>query len=54
MILEAWKMKFGKDATVLRLVGGIQAMEMQVTVCDKEFRAITFAAAYFLDDPNRA
>ena len=45
MILEAWKMKFGKDATVLRLVGGIQAMEMQVTVCDKEFRAIAFAAA---------
>ena len=31
VILEAWKMTFGKDATVLRLVGGIQAMEMQVT-----------------------
>lgn len=40
-------MKFGKDATVLRLVGGIQAMEMQVTMYDKEFRAIAFAAAYF-------
>lgn len=30
VILEAWKMKFGRDATVIRLVGGIQAMEMQV------------------------
>ena len=47
-------MKFGKDATVLRLVGGIQAMEMQVTGCDKEFKAIAYAAAYFWDDPNRA
>ena len=47
MILEAWKMKFGKDATVLRLVGGIQAMEMQVTGCDKQFQAIAYAAAYF-------
>ena len=40
-------MKFGKDATVLRLVGGIQAMEMQVTGCEKEFQAIAYAAAYF-------
>ena len=47
-------MKFGKDATVLRLVGGIQAMEMQVTGCDKQFQAIAYAAAYFWDDPNRA
>ena len=54
VILEAWKMKFGKDATVLRLVGGIQAMEMQVPVCDKHFQAIAYAAAYFWDDPNRA
>ena len=46
-------MKFGKDATVLRLVGGIQAMEMQVTVCDKQFQAITYAAAYFWAGPNR-
>ena len=47
-------MKFGKDATVLRLVGGIQAMEMQVPGCDKQFQAIAYAAAYFWDDPNRA
>ena len=48
MILEAWKMKFGKDATVLRLVGGIQAMEMQVPGFDMQFQAIAYAAAYFL------
>ena len=34
VILEAWKMKFGQDATVIRLVGGIQAMEMQVIMHD--------------------
>ena len=34
VILEAWKMKFGQDATVIRLVGGIQAMEMQVILHD--------------------
>ena len=27
-------MKFGQDATVIRLVGGIQAMEMQVMMHD--------------------
>lgn len=27
-------MKFGQEATVIRLVGGIQAMEMQVTIRD--------------------
>ena len=32
VILEAWKMKFGQEATVIRLVGGIQAMEMQVAI----------------------
>ena len=34
VILEAWKMKFGQEATVIRLVGGIQAMEMQVMMHD--------------------
>ena len=36
VILEAWKMKFGQDATVIRLVGGIQAMEMQVMMHDHD------------------
>ena len=36
VILEAWKMKFGQDATVIRLVGGIQAMEMQVMIYDDD------------------
>ena len=32
VILESWKMKYGPEATVVRLVGGIQAMEMQAVV----------------------
>ena len=32
VILESWKMKYGSDATVLRLVGGIQMMDLQEVV----------------------
>ena len=40
VILESWKMKYGPEATVLRLVGGIQLMDLQEVVDEfyKEFQ----------------
>ena len=39
-ILESWKLKYGSEATVVRLVSGIQMMELQEVVDEfyKEFQ----------------
>ena len=48
-------MKFGQDATVIRLVGGIQAMEMQVIIkMMYDARCLTMMTMMIVIDLSRA